>query len=67
MTVWNEAMYYFLLAPASYEKVLFVLHDKRDSLGESLLSYYSRTYSHLIPPDVQILQWCEDSGDVIQV
>src|SRR5882672_2745335 len=25
MTVWNEAMYYFFLAPPEYRKILFVL------------------------------------------
>jgi hypothetical protein len=37
LTVWNEAMYYFFLAPPEYRKVLFVLHDKREAEGESLL------------------------------
>jgi hypothetical protein len=27
LTVWNEAMYYFLIAPEGYRKILFVLHD----------------------------------------
>jgi len=30
MTVWNEAMYYFHLAPQEFRKILFVLHDKRN-------------------------------------
>jgi hypothetical protein len=29
MTVWNEAMYYFHLAPRAFRKILFVLHDKK--------------------------------------
>src|SRR5689334_20912725 len=29
MTVWNEAMYYFHVAPASYRKILFVLKHQR--------------------------------------
>jgi len=53
MTVWNEAMYYFHLAPRDYRKVLFVLHDRRKKVGESLLSYYRRTYAHLIPDGVE--------------
>ena len=33
MTVWNEAMYYFHLAPMDYRKILFVLHDRRERGG----------------------------------
>jgi hypothetical protein len=67
MTVWNEAMYYFHLAPRDYRKVLFVLHDKRANEGESLLSYYRRTYSHMIPDGVEFLEWDNASGDIIKV
>jgi len=67
MTVWNEAMYYFHLAPREFRKVLFVLHDKRGPNGESLLSYYKRTYFHLIPGRVEFLEWDESTGDVLQV
>ena len=28
ITVWNESMYYFHLAPSVFRKVLFVLLDK---------------------------------------
>jgi hypothetical protein len=31
MTVWNEAMYYFHIAPAAYRKILFVLKSARGS------------------------------------
>jgi hypothetical protein len=57
MSIWNEAMYYFYLAPRDYRKVLFVLHDKRRRVGESLLSYYRRTYNYLIPDGVEFLEW----------
>jgi len=66
MTVWNEAMYYFHLAPRDFRKILFVLHDERDSNGESLLNYYKRTYFHLIPGRVEFLEWDERTGDVLQ-
>lgn len=39
VTVWNEAMYYFLAAPSEYKKILFVLKDLRGGTGESLTSY----------------------------
>ena len=65
ITVWNEAMYYFLLAPAHFQKFLFVLHHRRGGDGESLADYYVRTYGHLIPPGVRILEWNEDSHTVV--
>ena len=68
MTVWNEAMYYFHLAPQEFRKILFVLHDRRGSKeGESLLSYYKRTYFHMIPEGVEFLEWDEVTGDIIKL
>lgn len=52
MTVWNEAMYYFNVAPPEYKKVLFVLKHERN--GQSLAAYYAHTYAHLIPPSVEL-------------
>ena len=66
MTVWNEAMYYFHLAPTDFRKILFVLHDTRGRGGESLLSYYKRTYFHLIPDDVEFLEWDDVRGDIVK-
>ena len=44
MTVWNEAMYYFHVAPAIYRKIFFVLkHSRRE---QSLASYYLKTHGH---------------------
>jgi hypothetical protein len=67
MSVWNEAMFYFHLAPREFRKVLFVLHDKRESSGESLLAYYHRTYAHLIPERVEFLEWNEVTRDIVRV
>jgi hypothetical protein len=67
MTVWNEAMYYFHLAPADYRKILFVLHDKRESSGESLLAYYRRLYAHMIPEGVEFLEWNNVTKSVMRV
>ena len=57
ITVWNESMYYFLLAPPGFRKVLFVLRDVSEKRGESLAEYYVRNHSHLIPDDVEILEY----------
>lgn len=67
MTVWNEAMFYFLLAPPEYRKILFVLHDRRDKGGELLLAYYKRTHGHMIPDNVEFIEWDEESGDIARV
>jgi hypothetical protein len=57
ITVWNEAMYYFYLAPRDYRKIFFILKDinvkKEITLGE----YYVRAYKHLIPSDVEIIEY----------
>jgi hypothetical protein len=67
MTVWNEAMYYFHLAPQEYKKILFVLNDIHQKKNESLLSYYKKTYAHLIPDGVEFIEWDEASGDIVKV
>jgi len=64
MTTWNEAMYYFAVAPADYRKIFFVLKDQRKSNGETLAEYYVRIYRHLIPTDVEILEYDVDSPGV---
>jgi hypothetical protein len=62
LTVWNEAMYYFALAPRHFRKIFFVLRDVRR--GESLADYYIRRYAHLIPDDVEIWEFCVDARAV---
>jgi hypothetical protein len=52
MSVWNEAMYYFLAAPVKYEKRFFVQKDVSFKRNLTLLQYYLKTYYHLIPDDV---------------
>jgi hypothetical protein len=59
MTVWNEAMYYFHIAPDSYRKVLFTLKSMRAEI--SLASYYIKCHGHLIPAGVEI--WEYDAAD----
>ena len=67
MTVWNEAMFYFHLAPLEYRKIFFVLHDRRKKTGETLLCYYRRTYGHLIPDNVEFIEWDEAAGKVVRL
>lgn len=65
MSVWNEAMYYFHLAPADHRKVFVVLRNMRGEL--SLAQNYINLYGHLIPPGVEIWEFDENKGDGIQV
>ena len=67
ITVWNEAMYFFLLAPQEYRKVLFVLRDFNEEREASLAEYYVKSYGHLIPDGVQILEYDEGTSTTRQV
>jgi len=64
MTVWNEAMYYFHLAPENYQKILFVLRHYSPKKKETLAEYYIRTYAHLIPNSVEIWEYDEEPKEV---
>jgi hypothetical protein len=57
VTVWNEAMYYFLLAPKHFRKILFVLEARHARQPETLAEYYARINGHLIPQDVSIVEF----------
>jgi hypothetical protein len=61
ITVWNEAMYYFHLAPSQYRKILFVLDARHSRRGQSLGEYYVRTCGHLIPPGVSIIEYSSEN------
>jgi hypothetical protein len=61
VTVWNEAMYYFHLAPVHYKKILFVLDARHSQQGQSLAEFYFRTCNHLIPPGVSIVEYNVES------
>ena len=52
LSVWNEAMFYFHLAPKEYRKILFVQKDLRKKRGITLLEYYLQTYYDFIAQDV---------------
>ena len=59
-------MYYFLVAPPGFRKILFVLRDMSEWRQETLAEYYIRTYRHLIPEDVEIWEFDEGNGEVIE-
>jgi len=55
LSVWNEAMFYFIAAPKEYKKILFVLKTVRKN--ESLAQHYVKRYGHLIPPGVELWEY----------
>ncbi len=65
VTVWNEAMYFFSLAPAGFRKVLFVLRDYSEKRRETLAEYYVRNYGHLIPVDVEVVEYDPANGEAL--
>ena len=67
LTVWNEAMYLFFATPKGYRKVLFVLRDYSSKKRETLAQYYVRTNPHLIPSDVEIWEFEEDTGSANRI
>jgi len=67
LTIWNEVMYFFSVAPKGYRKILFVLSDFSQKKKETLAAYYVRTNSHLIPADVAIWEYDPVRRNVNQV
>ncbi len=61
ITIWNEAMYYFHLAPNDYRKIFFCLKDYSKKKGITLAKYYIKTRSHLIPLRVEVWEYCEET------
>jgi hypothetical protein len=59
LTVWNEAMFYFYVAPPGIRKILVVLRDFSSSRNKTLGEYYIQTYPHLIPSDVEVWEFDE--------
>lgn len=62
MTTWDQAMYFFYVAPTGYRKIFFVLKDYSLKRQETLAGYYVRTKSHLIPKDVEIWEFDENKS-----
>jgi hypothetical protein len=43
----------------------FVRSPRQKESGESLLSHYRRTYQHLIPEGVELLEFNVSTGDIM--
>lgn len=64
MTVWNEAMYFFHLAPKRFRKIFVVERSMRETT--SLVDHYVRCHGHLIPDDVELWEFDPVTGKGIR-
>lgn len=64
LTVWNEAMYYFAIAPLGSRKILFVLRDFSEQRGQTLAEHYLSRFLHLVPEDVEIWEYDENDRSI---
>lgn len=66
VTVWTQAIFYFFLVPPSYRAIMFVLRDINPKTNVSLADYYIRNYGHLIPGNVELMEFDEQTKEVIR-
>lgn len=59
LAVWNEAMYYFAVAPIGFRKIFFVLRDFSSRRGQTLAEHYLGRFLHLVPEDVEFWEYNE--------
>jgi len=57
LTTWDQAMYYFHVAPRGFRRILVVLKDFSPKRKETLGQHYVRTNWHLIPKSVEIWEY----------
>jgi hypothetical protein len=62
MSVWNEAMFYFTLAPKEYKKIFFVLMDYSKKRCKTLLQYYIENHYNFISKDIIFYEYFQDKG-----
>jgi hypothetical protein len=65
LAVWNEAMYFFALAPRKFRKILAVLRSIRGEV--SLASHYLSRFEYLVPTGVEIWEFNSQTGKGEQV
>lgn len=66
MKNWAEAMFCFYMAPDTYRKIFFVERSERKTTGETLLSYFRRTHSHMIPSGVEFWELDGETGEIFK-
>lgn len=57
LTTWDQAMYFFHVAPRGFRRVLMVLRDFSERRRETLGQHYVRTNWHLIPKSVEVWEY----------
>jgi hypothetical protein len=60
LALWNEAMYYFSLAPPRYRCILAVARAVK--VDQSLAEHYLFRYRHMIPSSAEIWEFEETNG-----
>jgi len=63
ITTWDQAMFYFFIAPKDFRKIFCILKDC-NSKNETLAQYYIRTRDHLIPTDVEIWEFDDTTQEL---
>ncbi|MFH1353351.1 MAG: hypothetical protein ABIH68_07250 [bacterium] len=66
VTTWDQAMYYFFIAPKKYRKIFVVLKSWSNKRKETLCDYYMRLKDHLIPDDVEIWEYDEKKSIAVR-
>ncbi len=61
LTTWDQAMFYFFLAPKDYKKIFVAKHDVRPKSAETLCAYYLRTHFNVIPEGVEFWEVDEET------
>jgi hypothetical protein len=64
LSVWNEAMFYFYLAPREYRKIMFVLKHCCERRNLTLVEHYLKNHSHLVPSGVEFWEFDEVTNEV---
>jgi len=67
LTTWDQAMFYFYLAPSNYKKIFVVKKDMSAKRKETLCKYYLKTHNHLIPKDVEFWELDEEHNKLKKI
>jgi hypothetical protein len=67
LTTWDQAMFYFFLAPRNYKKMFIAKHDVRSKSDETLCQYYLRTHFNVIPDEVEFWEADEETNKFFKV
>ena len=64
---WLVAMFYFYMASDTYRKIFFVEKSVKKNGGETLLSYFRRTHSHMIPSNIEFWELNGVTGEIFKI